>query len=71
MVEIGKIGTDYEQKDCEKIMSVKMSCQGLSPLDVFLVLSEILILAFSFYFDLGAGQRVSLYFVTNQTTRRR
>ena len=46
-----------------------MSCQGISPLD--LVLSEILIVAISFYFDLGAGQRVSLYFVTNQTTRRR
>lgn len=69
-LRLGKIVTDYEQKGYEK-MSVKMSCQVISPLDVCLVLSEILILAFSFYLNLGAGQRVSLHFVTNQTTRRR
>ena len=61
----------YEEKSYEKIISVKMSCQVISALDVCLVLSEILILTFSFYLNLGAGQRVSLYFVTNQTTRRR
>ena len=70
-LRLGKIVTDNEQKGDEKIMSVKMSCQVISPLDVCLVLSEILILAFSFYLNLGAGQRVSLHFVTNQTTRRR
>lgn len=69
-LRLGKIVTDYKQKGYEK-MSVKMSCQVISPLAVCLVLIEILILAFSFYLNLGAGQRVSLHFVTNQTTRRR
>jgi len=55
----------------KKILSVRMSCQVISLLDVCLLFSEILILAFSFYLNLGAGQRVSLYFVTNQTPRRR
>ena len=63
-LKLGMIVTDCEQKGFEKLLSVMMSCQVISP-DVCLALSEILILAFSFYLDLGAGQRVSLYFVTN------